>query len=63
MAVDSRSSAVDMIGVALQIWQERDSAQMRLLVLDMRTRGCKAVGCGPVGFDGMVVGQWSQGQG
>lgn len=28
---------------------------MRLLVLDMLTRDCKVVGCGLVGFDGMVV--------
>ena len=54
--VDSRSNAGDMIVVALLVWQEWNWAQMRLLVLDMLTRGYMVVGCELVGFDGMVVG-------
>ena len=65
MAVAERSSAEGMIVVAPQGVQGWRWAQMRLLVLDTLTRGCKMVGCDLVGsdFDGMGIEQWSQGQG
>ena len=65
MAVVERSIAAGMVVVAPQGVQEWKWAQMRLLILDMLTRGCKMVGCDLVGFDfdGMGVEQWSQGQG
>lgn len=36
---------------------------MKMLALDTLTRYCKMVGCDLVGFDGIVVEWWLQGQG
>lgn len=63
MAVDCRSTAADMIVVALPVMQEWSQAQMKMLVLDTLTRCRKLLGCDLVGLDDVVVEKWSQGQG